>query len=125
MNIFSAIVGPVANLAGTWMNNKHEQSQAKHKAKMAVIEHDADWESKMAAASGASWIVEFWTLVLAVPIFMVGYAVAFDDLAVMGRVHAGFDALSNLPDWYQYLLFIGVSASFGIRGADKLMKLRK
>ena len=125
MNIFSAIVGPVANLAGTWMNNKHEQTQAKHKAKMAVIEHDADWESKMAAASGASWKDEFWTLVLAVPIFMVGYAVAFDDLAVMGRVHAGFDALSNLPDWYQYLLFIGVSASFGIRGADKLMKLRK
>ena len=125
MNIFSAIVGPVANLAGTWMNNKHEQSQAKHKAKMAVIEHDADWESKMAAASGASWKDEFWTLVLACPIFMVGYAVAFDDLAVMGRVHAGFDALSNLPDWYQYLLFIGVSASFGIRGADKLMKLRK
>ena len=125
MNIFSAIVGPVANLAGKWMNNKHEQSQAKHKAKMAVIEHDADWESKMAAASGASWKDEFWTLVLAVPIFMVGYAVAFDDLAVMGRVHAGFDALSNLPDWYQYLLFIGVSASFGIRGADKLMKLRK
>jgi len=125
MNIFSVIVGPVANLAGTWMNNRHEQSQAKHKAKMAIIEHDADWESKMAAASGASWKDEFWTLVLAVPIFMVGYAVAFDDLAVMGRVHAGFDALSNLPDWYQYLLFIGVSASFGIRGADKLMKLRK
>ena len=125
MNIFSAIVGPVANLAGTWMNNRHEQSQAKHKAKMAIIEHDADWESKMAAASGASWKDEFWTLVLAVPIFMVGYAVAFDDLAVMGRVHAGFDALSNLPDWYQYLIFIGVSASFGIRGADKLMKLRK
>ena len=125
MNIFSAIVGPVANIAGTWMNNRHEQSQAKHKAKMAIIEHEADWDSKMAAASGASWKDEFWTLVLAVPIFMVGYGVAFDDLAVMGRVHAGFDALSNLPDWYQYLLFIGVSASFGIRGADKLMKLRK
>ena len=119
MNIFSAIVGPVANLAGTWMNNNHEQSQAKHKAKMAVIEHDADWESKMAAASGASWKDEFWTLVLAGPIFMVGYAVAFDDLAVMGRVHAGFDALSNLPDWYQYLLFLVCSAALGIRGLDK------
>ncbi len=125
MNIFSAIVGPVANLAGTWMNNKHEQSQAKHKAKMAVIEHDADWESKMAAASGASWKDEFWTIVLAVPIFMVGYAVAFNDPAVLDRVHASFDALSNLPEWYSYLLFIAVSASFGIRGADKLMKMRK
>ena len=35
-----------------------------------------------------------------------------------------FDVLSTLPDWYQYLLFLAVSASFGIRGADKLMKLR-
>jgi hypothetical protein len=32
--------------------------------------------------------------------------------------------LDNLPDWYQYLLFLAVSASFGIRGADKLMKLK-
>jgi hypothetical protein len=125
MNIFSAVLGPVTNLAGTWMKNKHEQSQAKHQAKMTVIQNDANWEDKMASASGTSWKDEFWTLVLSVPIFMVGYAVAFDDIAVMDRVHAGFDALSNLPDWYQYLLFIAVSASFGIRGADKLMKLRR
>ena len=125
MNILSAVLGPVTNLAGTWMNNKHEQGQAKHKAKMAIIEHDADWESKMAAASGSSWKDEFWTLVLALPIFMVGYAIAFDDVEVMDRVHAGFEALSGLPEYYQYLLFLAVSASFGIRGADKLMKLRK
>ncbi|HCV04899.1 MAG TPA: hypothetical protein DG048_19880 [Pseudoalteromonas sp.] len=125
MNIFSAVLGPVTNLAGTWMKNKHEQGQAKHQAKMQVIQNDANWEDKMASASDNSFKDEFWTIVLAVPIFMVGYAVAFDDIAVMDRVHAGFDALSNLPDWYQYLLFIAVSASFGIRGADKLMKLRK
>lgn len=125
MNIFSAVLGPVTNLAGTWMKNKHEQSQAKHQKQMQVIEHSAEWESKMASASDNSFKDEFWTIVLAVPIFMVGYAVAFNDVAVMDRLHAGFDALSNLPDWYQYLLFIAVSASFGIRGADKLMKLRK
>ena len=125
MSLLTSLISPVTNLAGTYLKNKHEQGQAKHQAKMQVIQNTATWEDKMANASGASWKDEFWTLVLAVPIFMVGYAVAFDDLAVMGRVHAGFDALSNLPDWYQYLLFIGVSASFGIRGADKLMKLRK
>ncbi len=27
-------------------------------------------------------------------------------------------------DWYQYLLFMAVSASFGIRGADKLLALK-
>ena len=125
MSPLTSLIAPVANNATGIIKNRGEIAQAKHQAKMSQIQNDADWESKMAAASGASWKDEFWTLVLAVPIFMVGYAVAFDDLAVMGRVHAGFDALSNLPDWYQYLLFIGVSASFGIRGADKLMKLSK
>ena len=51
-------------------------------------------------------------------------AVIADDPDVLIRVSDSFDALATLPDWYQYLLFLAVSASFGIRGADKLMKLR-
>ena len=125
MSLLTSLISPVTNLAGTYLKNKHEQGQAKHQAKMQVIQNTATWEDKMANASGASWKDEFWTLVLAIPIFMVGYAIAFDDSAVLDRVHAGFEALSNLPEWYQYLLFLAVSASFGIRGADKLMKLRK
>jgi hypothetical protein len=30
-----------------------------------------------------------------------------------------------LPEWYQYLLFIAISSSFGIKGVSKLMSLRK
>ena len=125
MSLLTSLISPVTNLAGTYLKNKHEQGQAKHQAKMQVIQNTATWEDKMADASGASWKDEFWTLVLALPIFMVGYAVAFNDPSVLDRVHASFDALSNLPEWYSYLLFIAVSASFGIRGADKLMKMRK
>ena len=51
MNILSAVLGPVTNLAGTWMKNKHEQSQAKHQAKMTVIQNDANWEDKMALSN--------------------------------------------------------------------------
>ena len=46
-------------------------------------------------------------------------------MPVLLIVFVTFDVLSTLPDWYQYLLFLAVSASFGIRGADKLMKLRR
>jgi len=28
-----------------------------------------------------------------------------------------------LPDWYQYLLFIAVSSSFGIKGVGQAMKM--
>ena len=118
------LISPIANLAGGYLKNKAEQSKAKHEAKMNVIQNDADWESKMVDASANSWKDEFWTIVLATPVFMVGYAIVANDLTVIDRVHAAFIALSELPEWYQYLLFICISSSFGIRGASKLMNMR-
>ena len=73
--MLQALLGPVAGLAKTWMNNRHEQSQAKHQAKMQVISNTATWEEKMAEASANSWKDEFWTVVLAVPLFCLGYSV--------------------------------------------------
>ena len=123
--MLQAIIGPIANLASGYLSNKHEQAQAKHQAKLQVIQNDADWESKMADASANSWKDEWFALLLSAPIVAVLYGVGFNDPAVMDRVHDAFEALGNLPEWYQYLLFIAVTSSFGIRGADKLMKLRK
>lgn len=123
--MWQALISPISNLIGGYLNNKHEQAQAKHEARLQVIQNDADWETKMASASASSWKDEFWTIVLAVPLFCLGWSVVVDDPAILGRVSDSFSALDTLPDWYQYLLFLAVSASFGIRGADKLMQLRK
>ena len=123
--MWQTLIPPIANLAGGYMKNKAEEKQAKHKAKMSMIKNDADWESKMADASAHSWKDEFWTIVLSIPVFMVGYAIVVDDLSVIDRVEQGFVALSGLPEWYQYLLFIAISSSFGIKGVSKLMSLRK
>lgn len=125
MSLISTLLSPVAEIAGTWMKQRGDEKRAKHEAKMQVIQNGAEWEAKMADASASSWKDEFWTLVLAIPIFMIGYAIAVNDTSVIDRVAMGFVALNDLPEWYQYLLFLAVSASFGIRGADKLMKLRK
>ena len=122
---FLSLLGPVADLGKTFLNNKAEKSKAKHEQQLEVIKNGAEWESKMANASASSWKDEFWTICLAAPIFMIGYAIAMNDVAVIERVDMAFAALDTLPEWYQYLLFLAVSASFGIRGADKLMKLRK
>lgn len=119
------LIAPVAKLAGGYLKNKAEEKQAKHKAKMSMIKNDAEWESKMVDASAHSLKDEFWTLVLSIPVFMVGYAIVVNDLTVIERVKEGFAALNDLPEWYQYLLFICISSSFGIKGASKLMNLRK
>jgi hypothetical protein len=123
--MWQSLISPIANLAGGYMKNKAEEKQAKHKAKMSMIKNDADWESKMAEASKDSWKDEYLVICLTAPIVFIGYAVGVDDPTIIARVEEGFAALSRLPEWYQYLLFIAVSSSFGIKGADKLMSLRK
>jgi hypothetical protein len=119
------LIGPITNLVGGYMKNKAEEKQAKHEAKISVIQNDANWEQTMAAASSESFKDEFWTLVLSIPVFMVGYAIVVNDPTVIDRVHDGFAALDTLPTWYQTLLYICISSSFGIRGVSKLAKLKK
>ncbi len=125
MSIFTSLLGPVADLGKTYLSNKAEEKQAKHEAKMSVIQNDSDWETKMVDASATSWKDEFWTIILAIPIFMVGYAIIANDMTVVERVQQAFSTLNDLPEWYQYLLFIAISSSFGIKGASKLMGMRK
>lgn len=125
MSFLSSLIGPVANIGKQYLANKAAEKQAKHEAKMNVIQNDADWESKMADASANSWKDEFWTIILAVPIFMVGYAIIANDMSVVDRTKQAFQTLNDLPEWYQYLLFIAISSSFGIKGASKLMGMRK
>ena len=125
LNFLGGLIGPVSNVATTFLKNKAAVSQAKHEAKMSVIQNNADWEAKMADASATSWKDEFWTLVLSVPIFMIGYSIIVDDPSIIERTKLAFQALDELPDYYQYLLFICISASFGIKGVDRLLSLKK
>ena len=96
MSILTALLGPIAEIGKTFLSNRAEEKQAKHQAKMSVIQNDADWEAKMADASAHSWKDEFWTIILSIPIFMVGYAIAANDISVINRVEAAFIALSQL-----------------------------
>lgn len=125
MNIFGNIVSGVTQLGANWLKNKAAEKEAMHQAKLEIIKNNADWESKMASATASSWKDEYLVLLLTSPMFFIGYAVAVDDPTIIDRVKTGFIALSELPDFYQYMLFIAVSSSFGIKGADKLMNLRK
>ena len=125
MNWLTSLIGPATNIVGTVLKNRNEVTQAKHKAKMQVIQNDADWESKMADASANSWKDEWITLLLSVPLLAIGWGIVVEDSTIIDRVAEGFKALENLPDWYSYLLFLAVSASFGVKGVDKIMGLKK
>lgn len=122
--MIAQLVTAATSLASNWMSNKREESAAKHQAKLQVIQNQASWEKLMAQASSSSWKDEWFTILLSAPIVVMVWGISMDDLAVIERIGIAFETLDQLPDWYQYALYMAISASFGIRGADKLMALR-
>jgi len=122
--MLNLLIGPAMDLAKDFIKGKADEKKAIQERKINAIQNDADWEAKMADATANSWKDEFWSIILALPIAAVAYSVAIDDVSIIDRVREGFQVLDSLPEWYQYLLFIAVSASFGLKSADKLMNLK-
>jgi len=122
--MWASLIAPIAELLGTILKNKKDESLAKHEAKLEIIKNTASWEQLMANASATSWKDEWFTVLLSAPIVVLVWGISMDDVTVIQRIGFAFTELDKLPDWYQYLLFMAVSASFGIRGADKILELR-
>ena len=126
--MFTALIGPIANLASSWMSSKVEKVKADGEAKVAqakakavvaekVASGEVAWEKSMADATDGSYKDEFALGVLLAPAILVFIP------SMTEHVRNGFEVLNTLPDWYQYLLFIAVSSSFGIKGVGQAMKL--
>jgi len=128
--VLTALIGPIANLAGTWFENKVAKTKADGEAKVAeararasvaekVAAGEVAWEGKMADATVDSWKDEFALVVLLLPAILV-FLPGMKDY-----VKDGFEILASLPEWYQYLLYIAISASFGIKGVGQAAKMFK
>ena len=122
--MWQALISPLTNLIGQVIKNRPEEKNAIHNAKMEVIKNTASWEQLMASASATSWKDEWFTLLLSAPVVALMWGISMNDVEILDRIGIAFGELNMLPDWYQYLLFMAVSASFGIRGADKLLALK-
>ncbi len=122
--MWGAAIAAVAEVVKEWFTNKREEAKAKHEQKLEVIKTTASWEELMASASATSWKDEWFTILLSSPIVVLIWGVSMNDMDVIQRIGFAFSELDKLPSWYQYLLYVAVTASFGIRGADKIMALK-
>lgn len=118
------LLGPAMELGKEFLQGRVEEKKAIQQRKITAIQNDADWEAKMADATKGSIKDEWFAFILSAPLIAVAYSVAMDDPQIIARMNEAFSALNQLPDWYQYLLFIAVTASFGVKGADKIMGMR-
>ena len=125
--MIQALIGPIASLAGSWMEKKVTEQKGKSAVALAKAEaeaevmkvaatHEAGWEKIMAQGSQDSWKDEAWTV-----LFIIIIAMCFIPFT-QPYVDQGFDALSRTPDWFQWAMYASIGASFGIRGLKGMRK---
>ena len=125
--MIQALIGPIASLAGSWMEKKVTEQKGKSAVALAKAEaeaevmkvaatHEAGWEKIMAQSSQDSWKDEAWTV-----LFIIIIAMCFIPFT-QPYVEQGFDALSRTPDWFQWAMYASIGASFGIRGLKGMRK---
>ena len=123
--MLAALIGPITQIAGTWLEGKVEKTKAETGAKVAKAKAEAtimekkatgeiDWDLAMAEGSKHSWKDEWITLLFSVPLIL-----AFCGDWGREIVQQGFAALDAMPEWYQYSLGLIVAASLGMRSATK------
>ena len=111
---------PLVEVVRDLIGRKLLEGKAKHDAKMKALADQSNWEAAQAEASRSSWKDEWFAVLLSVPVVVVFYGVVAGDQDVFARLEYGLAVLSDLPEWYQVMLGIAVSASFGIRGVNSL-----
>lgn len=124
--MFQSLIGPVANLAGSWLQGKADKTAATAKLKLVEAESKAkillsketstaDWERIMAEGTQSSIKDEVVTIVVLIPVILC-FIPGLEE-----TVKNGFDRLSELPEWYTYLVYVVCLAAVGIRGTKQFM----
>ena len=122
--MLNLLIGPVTELAGTWLKGKVEEKKAQTGAKVAKAQAEAtimqkkatgeiDWDLAMAEGSKHSWKDEWLVILFSIPLILA-FIPGMEEV-----VANGFLQLEMMPEWYQYSLGVIVAASFGVRSATK------
>ena len=128
--MFHLLIKPLLGVAGEAVKGivatkkaKAEQKLTKIKADTALMEQQiagkVEWEKTAVGQMQGSWKDEGSLIVLLTPAVLVFIP------GCQEYVKSGFIALQELPTYYQHLLYIAISASFGIKGAGQAAKLFK
>ena len=122
--MLQALLGPIGNIATTFLKNRAEKAKAKQKLAVAKIEaatkkiqSDANWEEKAMDASATSWKDELWTLLFC------GIIIACFIPACQPYLSDGFKFLrEDCPDWLSWGILASIGASFGLKSIGQFKK---
>ena len=118
--MIGSIITAVSGLASSWIEGKTAIQKANAQIKMKEATGEIDWDLAAMRASQSSLKDEWLTLLFSIPLVL-------SFCGSWGReiVKDGFQALSEMPEWYQLTIGVIVSASFATRSASKFINMRK
>ena len=122
--MFQAIIGPVANLVGTYIKGKQEKAKLKTEVELTKlqatktkIEKDGSWDEKAMSASDNSWKDEAWTLTF-IAIILASFIPALQPFMKQGFIFLKNDC----PDWISYGILASIAGSFGLKSIAQFRK---
>lgn len=121
--MLQSLIGPIASIAGTWLEGKQKKAEAKAKLEVAKVEatvkkveQDGDWEAQAMSSAADSWKDEAWTICF-ILIILASFVPPLQPY-----MQAGFDFLRTAPDWIQWGILASIAASFGLKSITQLKK---
>ena len=128
--MLNLLIKPLLGVAGDMIKGVVETKKAKAEAKLTEIKATTalkeqqiagkvSWEASAVDQMKGSWKDEVSLVVLLFPAVLVFIP------GCQEYIKSGFIALQELPTYYQHLLYIAISASFGIKGAGQAVKMFK
>ena len=128
--MFQLLLKPLLGVAGDMIKGVVDTKKAKAEAKLTEIKAatalkeqqiagKVSWEASAVDQMKGSWKDELSLVVLLLPAVLVFVP------GCQEYIKTGFIALQELPTYYQHLLYIAISASFGIKGAGQAVKMFK
>ena len=123
--LLKPLMGVASNAVSGYIETKKAKTELKlttikatQKLKEDQIAGKVAWEASAVDQMKGSWKDEVSLVVLLLPAVLV-------FTPWQEHIHKGFLALQDLPSYYHNLLYIAISASFGIKGAQGAAKLFK
>ena len=124
--MLNLLIGPFAELAGTWLKGRVESSKATAEAKVAtqvakaavmqkVAAGEMEWNQAWAEGAQKSWKDEWLTILVSIPLILA--FTGYEDV-----VQRGFEALEAMPSYYKTAVGVVFAASFGVQSVTKMFK---
>ena len=128
--MLNLLIKPLLGVAGDMVKGEIETKKAKAESKLTEIKAatalkeqqiagKVSWEASAVDQMKGSWKDELSLVVLLAPAVLVFIP------GCQEYVRSGFIALQELPSYYQNLLYIAISSSFGMKAGQSAFKMFK